>query len=295
MDGTIPDDAILAAAAARVRSALALDQLPPHALIVDGVPLGHFDAARHARLAAFTDVLERRGDHLAFRPALATPDARTRAFDAIARTLATEGALTAWRNERYAVVASFGDPPAFLVERAAARYLGIHTFAAHANGLVRIPDAGEPRMWLARRSPTKAIDPSYLDNLVGGGVAAGESPHATLVREAWEEAGIERALADQAMPCGTVHVERHVPDGLQRETIFAYDLWLPATFVPANQDGEVVEHRLVDFPALARLLANDRGREALTVDASVVALDCLRRAMRSPARRSPAAARQARE
>ena len=49
--------------------------------------------------------------------------------------------------------------PVFELERAAARYFGVHTYAAHVNGLVR----GERRrrMWLARRSATKAIDPGH--------------------------------------------------------------------------------------------------------------------------------------
>ena len=38
-----------------------------------------------------------------------------------------------------------------------------------------------------------------------------------------------------------------LPDGLQRETVFVHDLVLPPDFVPANQDGEAVEHRLVDL------------------------------------------------
>ena len=43
-------------------------------------------------------------------------------------------------------------------------------------------------MWIARRSPAKAIDPGMLDNLVGGGVAAGQTITTTLIKEAWEEA-----------------------------------------------------------------------------------------------------------
>ena len=64
-------------------------------------------------------------------------EARTAALAEVARSLAAEGALTAWRDERYAVERrSRRQPPLFELERAAARYFGIHTFAAHANGLV---------------------------------------------------------------------------------------------------------------------------------------------------------------
>jgi 8-oxo-dGTP pyrophosphatase MutT (NUDIX family) len=276
------DEAILAAAAQRLRVALAPRPRPSHALVVDGARLGYFDAARHARLAAFTRVLASRGGDLAFRAALDTPAARTEAFDDIARTLAREGALTAWRDERYAVRTHFAAPAAFHVERAAARYLGIHTWAAHANGLVAGEDGAGLRMWVARRSPHKAIDPSLLDNLVGGGIAAGESPQATLVREAREEAGIERAIAARAVRVSDLYVERHLPDGLQRETLFAYDLSLPARYLPRSEDGEAVEHRLVPLGESARLIAQDAGPDVVTVDASLVILDCLARRLDRP-------------
>jgi len=68
-----------------------------------------------------------------------------------------------------------------------------------------------------------------------------------------------------------------VPDGYQREIIHVYDIALPADFVPANQDGEVTEHRLVTFDKLALLLRNDEGRDVLTLDATLVTLGCLQR------------------
>jgi 8-oxo-dGTP pyrophosphatase MutT (NUDIX family) len=270
--------AILTAIAARLDAALTGGASPAHGLRVDGARLARFDAARMARLAAFAQVFVREGDDLRFAAALDSPARRSEAMEAVATTLAAEGALTAWRDERYAVRAAFDEPPAFLLERAAARYFGIHTYAAHANGLVRDGCGGEaqwPRMWLARRSPTKAIDPSRLDNLVGGGIPGTEPPAATLRREAWEEAGI--ADARVGAPVATLTLSRAVSDGFQHETIFVYDLWLPVSFVPRNQDGEAVEHRLVDFGEAARLMANAGGTDVLTIDATLVAFDCLQR------------------
>jgi 8-oxo-dGTP pyrophosphatase MutT (NUDIX family) len=113
------------------------------------------------------------------------------------------------------------------------------------------------------------------DNMVGGGLAAGLTVRETRVKEAWEEAGIPEALARDARPAGIVHVRRALFDGLQRETIFVHDLRLPAGFVPANQDGEAVEHRLVDFREAARLIARSGGADEVTVDASLVVLDGL--------------------
>ncbi len=202
---------------------------------------------------------------------LQSPDARTAALAEVTRALAAEGALSAWRDERYAVATGPAETPLFELERAAARYFGVHTCAAHLNGVVGA-DAGW-RMWLARRSATKAIDPGLLDNLVGGGVASGATVHATLVREAWEEAGIGAPLARRAHDAGSVTICRDQSDGLQHETIYVHDLWLGSNFVPQNQDGEAVGHRLCTPDAILPLLAGDD----ITADASLVIVDFLLR------------------
>lgn len=56
-------------------------------------------AARLERFATFT----RSAQGLVLHASPDTPEARTSALDHVARTLASEHALTAWRNERYAV------------------------------------------------------------------------------------------------------------------------------------------------------------------------------------------------
>lgn len=172
--------------------------------------------------------------------------------------LAEDGFIPGWRNERYRIEDLFD------IERAAARPFGLTTQAVHLNGIV-----GE-RMWLARRSATKPIDPGLLDNLVGGGVSAGLSPAQVLLKEAWEEAGIPAELARKATAGGTMSVLREVPEGVQSETITIYDLELPADFRPQNQDGEVSEFKLVTFAEVER--------EVLAYEAGLVALDYLRRA-----------------
>jgi len=236
---------------------------------------GWLDDFRAERLAAFEDVFDVRDEEIAFSRRLDTAAARTTALDSVTRALAVDGLLTAWRDERYAVAPAFEAPPWFELERAAARFFGIHTYAAHVNGLVR--REGEIAMWIARRSPTKSIDPDRLDNLVAGGIAAGQSVAATVVKEAWEEAGIVATLAALAQPAGAVHVCREQPDGLQRETIFVHDLWLPPDFVPAGQDGEVAGHRLVPLGDVGALIAEAEGPDVVTADAALVMLDCLLR------------------
>jgi 8-oxo-dGTP pyrophosphatase MutT (NUDIX family) len=175
----------------------------------------------------------------------------------VVEELAQEGFIPGWRNERYRIAELFD------IERAAARPFGLTTQAVHVNGI-----AGE-RMWLARRSLTKPIDPGLLDNLVGGGISVGFSVEATLVKEAWEEAGIPAELARRAKPGGTISILREVPEGVQSETISVYDLELPADFRPQNQDGEVSEFKLVTFAEVER--------EVLAYEAGLVALDYLQR------------------
>jgi 8-oxo-dGTP pyrophosphatase MutT (NUDIX family) len=111
--------------------------------------------------------------------------------------------------------------------------------------------------------------------MVGGGLASGLTVRETLVKEAWEEAGIPRALAAGARPEGTLEIVREVPEGLHAEVIHVHDLVLPADFVPSNQDGEVSELRLV---ALEPVRAEIEGSARYTVDAAMVAMDCLVRA-----------------
>jgi len=269
------EDSIVAAIAARLARALPSPTGAYRPLWIEHDIVGWLDDARVALLVPFDDVFAFHADGITFRPTLATPVDRTEALARVAHALAAAGHLTAWRDERYAVATQFAAPAHFLLERAAARFFGIQTYAAHVNGLVTAQD--EATMWIARRSPTKSIDPGLLDNLVGGGIAANTRVLDTLVKEAREEAGIPAAVARTAKPVGAVRICRAQPDGLQRETIFVHDLALAPDFTPAGEDGEVVDYRRVPLATAARLIANDEGSDVVTADASLVIVDCLLR------------------
>ncbi len=274
-------DRILNRLVARLDRALS----PPHSTLrpwlVDGYAAGYLDDRRARRIARFGDVFEVAPDSIRFHASVEEPAARTRAIEAVARTLASEGELTRWRDERYAVAATLQAPVLFEIERAAARFFGIASHAAHVNATTT--RNGETRMWIARRSTNKPIDPGLLDNLVGGGIAAGASIAGTLVKEAWEEAGIPADVASTAQPAGLVRILREQPDGLQRETIHVHDLCLPPDFEPCNQDGEVAEYRLASIDVAAAWLCNDTGSDAVTADAALVIVDWLMRHDHVPA------------
>jgi len=225
------------------------------------------DLAEHLR--AWPSLFRFDDDGVALSALLGREAERTAALAPVIARLAAEGVIAGWRDERYAVVDHPEAPPLAFMERAAARFFGILSFAAHCNGFTR--RGADTLMWIARRSPGKPIDPGMLDNLVGGGIAHGYSVRDTLLKEAWEEAGIPPALMALATPGRGIQVLREVVEGCQWERIYVHDLELPPEFQPSNRDGEVAEFRLCPLPEVMDLIAAGE----LTVDASLVALDFL--------------------
>jgi 8-oxo-dGTP pyrophosphatase MutT (NUDIX family) len=272
----VVDERILNRLAERLAAALAPPAVVLVPFVVDGALVGELEPARVERLRAYGGVFSLACGTLSLADSLRECDARTAAMLEVARDLAARGDLTAWRDEMYPVSDAFGAPPLLLLERAAARYFGIATHAVHVNGTTLLAD-GREAMWLARRSATKSIDPGMLDNVVGGGVGAGADIRSTLVKEAWEEAGLPADVASTATAAGELRIRRLQPDGLQRETIFVHDLSLPVDVVPVNQDGEVAAFRLADAAEVAKLAGNTGGTDVVTADASLVIADWLLR------------------
>ncbi len=232
----------------------------------------HEDAAL---LQRWPQVFELTGAAVRLAPALDSPERRSQALDGVVRALADAGRIRGWRNERYTVRRGFDEAPLALIERAAARFFGTLTFGVHANGIAAAADAA-PRLWIARRSLNKTIDPGLFDNVVGGGIAWGYGITETLVKECWEESGIAAPLATRATPGRTLHLLAEIPEGVQWEQIFVHDLPLPGDFVPSAQDGEVSEHRLVTIGEALALIES----EQMTIDAGLVTLDWLLRSGR---------------
>ena len=202
---------------------------------------------------------------------LASEAARSAALGEVALRLAKQGAISGWRHETYAIRVRLRDKPLFHLERAAMRFFGLTSQAAHLNGFVR-SDRGL-RLWMGRRRPTKEIDPGRLDTLVGGGIPSGQDARQTLVRECFEGAGIEPALAKRAKPAGMLEICNEEPAGLHSEILHAHDLELAADFRPRNVDGEVAEFHCLAASEVADRIANGE----FTVDAGLLTLDFLAR------------------
>lgn len=255
---------VAAAALARLAQPRPPGLLP---LYLDGATIGWLapDFARFV-LEHGAPLFERSAGALVLDPALPVP-ARTAAWNRLAVRARDDGWCPAWRDEHYDVRDMAGDIIATL-ERGAFRRFGLNSAAIHVNGV--LPDG---RQWIARRSPHKAVDPGLLDNLVAGGVGAGERVHDTLLRECLEEAGIPPALARTARPVRRLRSQRPEFDGWHDEWLEVFDLALPAGFVPHNADGEVAGFQCLDRAALQTALA----QQAFTVDAGAAVADWLLR------------------
>jgi 8-oxo-dGTP pyrophosphatase MutT (NUDIX family) len=193
----------------------------------------------------------------------ATPASRSLALAKMADQLRSRGVITGWRDEKFsywpehlfetghACLAPGPDVPEdFQMERASFRFLGLHSHAVHINGFTP-----HGHLWCGRRALSKATDPGMLDNLAAGGLPAGETCGSCAVRELAEEAGIEAELAQTAVPVGRLTTCREVPEGWHHETLWVYNLELPAGLEPQNQDGEVSEFVCLAAPAVVQAIA----------------------------------------
>lgn len=174
-------------------------------------------------------------------PALATPEARGDALDALFEPLAGKNGIGPWRGEKVDVAPAFNRPPVLKMERCFQPLLGVRAHGVHVNGYVRKQDG--LHLWVGRRSPALKTFPDELDNIVAGGHASGLAPFDTLQKEAEEEAAIPKDLSATAKAAGIVSYAVELA-GLRRDTLFCYDLELPEDFTPVNTDGEVAEFML---------------------------------------------------
>jgi hypothetical protein len=59
--------------------------------------------------------------------------------------------------------------------------------------------------------------------------------------------------------------------------VHVHDVELPPTFVPRNEDGEVVDYLLESVVTVAEWIGNAEGERVVTADASLVIVDWLMR------------------
>ena len=196
-----------------------------------------------------------------------SPAQRSQDLALAAIALRDQGLIRGWRDECYSYWGAISHDPDvaqpewFRLERAAFRFFGLRSHAVHVNGFTE-----DGFVWCGRRSLTKPTDPGMLDNIAAGGLPVGESLQLCGVREMAEEAGLSEALALTAVANGQVTTCRSVTRGWHHETLWVYNLVVPADVQPVNQDGEVAEFTLLSPQQVVQAIA----AKTMTVDASCV-------------------------
>ncbi|MCJ1369112.1 hypothetical protein MMC20_000320 [Loxospora ochrophaea] len=166
--------------------------------------------------------------------------------------------LSGWRDELYPVYNEQREV-VLSIERAGSALFGITIYGVHMTAYVKSgaehKSAEESLMvWVARRSKSKPTYPGMLDNTVGGGMATGEEPFETVVRETTEEASFPVEHVRQhakSRGCITYFDIRDERAGgetglLQPECIYVYDLEVKTDMMPSPEDHEAEKFMLWD-------------------------------------------------
>lgn len=245
------------------------DTLP---LLIAGQPRGRLIPAVAAAIAGMERLFMPAGAGHALRDAGLAPPARSRLLQEAATGLRELALVPGWRDELCELRDEAGELARF--ERGAFRTLGLCNRAVHINGWRE-----DGRLWVARRSATKASSPGMLDNLAAGAISAGESPRLAATRELWEEAGVPAGLAQQmTFPGSNIRSLRRIEHGVHDEIIVCIDLLLPADFQPRCRDGEVQAFYCMDIDEVQAALAH----EEFSHEAALATADWLQRRPQLP-------------
>ena len=236
---------------------------------VDGKQVGWLTGEFAARLLGWPEVFgrDREGGLALVCPALDF-DGRSRVLADLFGELRDQGVVKRLHGEPYPVIAGCRNEVLFVIDRAAAPHFGIRAFGQHLNGYVRTDDG--LRMWIARRARDRVNYPGCLDNLTAGGLPWGISLADNLLKECREEASIPVEIARQAVPTGTISYFALGKGGCKPDTMYCYDLELPADFTPRGNDGEVESFQLLPAQEVLEIVA---GSDDFKLNCNLVVID----------------------
>lgn len=223
-------------------------------LLAEGVQIGSVKHGFSRHLEAWPEVFDVTPGAVALSTNLRTFDERTRKVEEVVRKLVGQRIIHRWHGEKYPVGPDSREDPMFVVDRASVSYFGARAYGQHLNGYVR--HGNKVSMWLARRALTKWNEPGKQDNLVAGGLPWNIPLKKNLQKECWEEAAIPAAMAARARPVGFISYRAETPRGLKPDTMYCYDLEVPADFVPRCTDGEVDRFDLLPVEMVAEIVCN---------------------------------------
>ncbi|KAE8153042.1 putative NUDIX family hydrolase [Aspergillus avenaceus] len=190
-----------------------------------------------------------------------------------------DGILKNWRNERFPVYGPDAEV-VMEIERSASAHFGIVTsgvqmlcYVEDANGLIRL--------WIAKRSEKKQTYPGMLDCTAAGALTVGDSPRSAVVREATEEASLDKTIIKRDIRSAgcisyfhmkgssSVVGQENPTSLLLPEVEYLYELKLDEGVVPQPNDSEVEDFRLWTVDEVLEALRNCRFK----LNSAVVIID----------------------
>lgn len=230
---------------------LSLDGFRP--LVIDGAALGWLAPARAEHLAKMhCDVFAAAEDLVTFAPHLNTSAARSQAIADIAAALVAADFGPELHGELYAAKTRWTSSEAFRIDRSLVMGFGVRAYGVHINGYVRTPKG--LALWIGHRALDRTVEPGKLDNMVAGGQPAGLSLIDNVIKECGEEAGLAPALAARAKPVGAIRYAFNSRYGFRNDTMFCFDLEVPADVTPVSVDGEMSSFTLMPVEEVLALV-----------------------------------------
>ena len=208
----------------------------------DGQLVGRVRRSFREQLAGYPDLFHVSDNQIKLHERLSGYAERTEAMAAMMAQLVADGRHAYLMGEPYPVTPAGREQVLFEIDRTASSLFGLRTFGQHINGYVL--DGDELLMWVARRAEDKRTFPGMLDQIVAGGLPVAVSLQENLEKECYEEAGIPRNLARQAVPVGALSYNVDNVKGYKYDILYCYDILLSGDFVPECTDGEVDEFML---------------------------------------------------
>ena len=183
---------------------------------------------------------------------LQTFEVRTEALKNFAKKVLDAGLSNRFMNENYPLMEEGSSEPLAFIDRSISTLLGSLSYGQHLNAYVMTKEG--MKMWIGRRAYNNPHHAGKLDHLVAGGLAYDISPHENLLKECYEEAGMSKELASQAIAVGLISYKYEYDLGGKADIVYCYDIELDEDFVPACTDGEVEEFYLMPIAEVAELV-----------------------------------------
>ncbi len=234
---------------------------------VEGVQYGWLTRERAAVLLNHRKVFQPAAGGVALNPLLSTVKSRSKAIAEITPELVTTGLFAEPRGELYAARNHWSAAPAFHIDRALTPNFGLRACGVHVNGVVR--RRWQTYLWIGTRAESLKVEPGKLDNMVAGGQPADLGLMENLIKECGEEAHLKPRLSRTAKPTGVITYSFEAPEGLRADTLFCYDLPMPAAVKPQPSD-EIARYELLPLSKVLRLV---RSSEAFKFNVNLVIID----------------------